>query len=219
MRQSGFFGTFRMKSMAADRSPCRGCDLEKEDKNNRVCMMCVDRIEYIKAIGGMTYSVPEEGVKEFAGLPVRQLASDPASPGKEEKTMTEKQEGYQAMQICKDLECESKGQPQPLDDFGIHAPSGNRLKICTSCFGRRIKEGHARRSKMVEKKPKPIVKKEVKMFSENTSEIIIPKDDEYVLTLDFSGFTEVLEKIQKIAKEQLRTPENQAIYWLKISAA
>ena len=40
------------------------------------------------------------------------------------------------------------------------------------------------------------------------------KDRELIIQLDFSKHPEVLEGIKKIADEELRTPENQILYWL-----
>jgi hypothetical protein len=40
------------------KSPCIGCKLEKEDKNNPVCKGCDKRIQYVMSIGPMTCSMP-----------------------------------------------------------------------------------------------------------------------------------------------------------------
>jgi hypothetical protein len=32
------------------KNPCRLCQLKDQDKNNRICMHCVKRLEYVSAI-------------------------------------------------------------------------------------------------------------------------------------------------------------------------
>lgn len=50
----------RGKELIMDRNPCLSCDLRDEDKNGRRCMECDDRVEYVSGLAGRTHSVPVE---------------------------------------------------------------------------------------------------------------------------------------------------------------
>jgi len=109
-----------------------------------------------------------------------------------------------ATQVCKDPDCESNGEPQPVDtNFQIHGPSQKPLEICKECMARRFKNGIKKKSV---KKPEPNKKKKA-------APATIPSDCS--LVIDFSKFPDVLKKIRSVAYDEVRTPEGQVLYWLK----
>ncbi len=217
-------------------SPCRGCHNEFVDKRCRECVECDKRCAYVTAIGGMTHSMPESGERGAGSRehgPAAALAGYAAvNKYREEMAMTETQEKYTSAgsgavltKICSHKDCEHGGRHQNLlDDFDKFSKSKDgRTGFCKSC--RRRMQRVLWRGKQAKNAGEKVIK-EVKLSSANTSEIIIPADpapsedfaaasDEYLLTLDFSGFQGVLEKIKTMAEDELRTPENQVLYWLK----
>lgn len=197
----------------AVKSPCRGCELEHADKRNPTCRDCDKRVEFCVALGGMTHSVPERdaGVRD-AG--VRDVKTHTQVRPMEEETMTEVQAEYAGLtKICSRPSCEHGGTPQALDNFH-RATKGKygRQSECKDC--RRILAQKAFKNKRQGVKKE--VKREEKISSVNTANVIIPKDGQHLLTLDFSGFPTILEKIKTTAGEELRTVEMQALYILRL---
>ena len=120
----------------------------------------------------------------------------------------DKNEHEPETQICKEPDCEFGGKPQPIENFGIHASSGKRLRVCKKCMSRRMSEGQQRRH---EKKRNERPTSNVQHRTSNKK----PVADATSLTIDFSNHPTVLEKIKRIASDELRTPGNQVLYWLK----
>ena len=109
-------------------------------------------------------------------------------------------EEMEKMKVCTDPDCEFKGEPQPISNFRIHKQSQKPVKICNSCMNKKISEGHKKRVKY---KPGSVH--------------ILPKGAEFVninleLTICFNQHPEVYEDLLELAKQELRTPENQALY-------
>lgn len=94
--------------------------------------------------------------------------------------------------IVTEKECSRCGKTKPIDDFGKHKKSidGHR-RICNACRG--VEEPQAEDPRMDEPLP-------------NRSHIMV---------LDFSDYPDILESIKGVAKNNIRTPEQQAIYMLK----
>jgi hypothetical protein len=49
--------------------------------------------------------------------------------------------------ICRDPNCEHGGQPQPIDEFGVHGRWGTRLNVCNACLAKKRSLGQQRRHK------------------------------------------------------------------------
>ncbi|HUV78937.1 MAG TPA: hypothetical protein VMW06_12875, partial [Desulfobacterales bacterium] len=102
--------------MTKRQSPCRGCKNEFEDKRKHPdCVACDLPIIYEKSLGCHSESVPAEVVKMSENPEMSKACTDPA--------------------------CEHGGKPQPIDNFQIHGPSGQRMGVCRDCMGRKMSAG------------------------------------------------------------------------------
>jgi len=177
------------------KSPCRDCHNEFEDKNNATCLNCEARLRYVDSIGKCpSSSMAMEVVRE--------------ENGKEEITMDKEK-----MKICRHKDCPFGGKPQPLDDFdNNNSAKDGKSWNCKACR-RRMQTEHRARKKAVKKEQK------IKEKPMDDGQGAIPKNKAEtggnILTIDFAGYEQVLNKIADIARDELRTPEMQVLYWLK----
>jgi len=179
------------------KSPCKGCKNELEDKRKHPdCVACDLPIIYEKSLGCHSESVPAEVVK---------MSENP-----EEK-------------ICKDPKCIHGGKLQPVDtNFQIHGPSGQRMGVCKDCMGRKMSTGKKNKTSAAKtEKQKPDKKdrieelgnrKEKKAVSELPS---LPASSPPSISIDFSGYEELLDLIRLVAEAEERTVEKQLFYWIK----
>lgn len=114
--------------------------------------------------------------------------------------------------VCSQADCEHAGQPQPIENFGIHGPSGKKRKMCNACFNQRLRDGHQRRH---ERKKDERLSEPKAATSRRPTSNKKPVADATSLTIDFSNHLKVFESIKQIAEDELRTPGNQVLYWLK----
>jgi len=140
---------------------------------------------------------------------------------REKKTMKEKLDTIET-QVCKDPECSSAGGPSPIDDFQIHGPSGQRMGVCRDCMGRKMSAGKKNKTSAAKtEKQKPGKKdrkeelgnrKEKKAAPEPPS---VPASSPPSISIDFSGYEELLDLIRLVAEAEERTVEKQLFYWIK----
>ena len=183
--------------MTKRQSPCRGCKNELEDKRKHPeCVACDLPIIYEKSLGCHGESVPAEVVK---------MSENP-----EEK-------------VCKDPKCIHEGKSQPVDtNFQIHGPSGQRMGVCKDCMGRKMSTGKKNKTSAAKtEKQKPDKKdrieelgnrKEKQAVSELPS---LPASSPPSISIDFSGYEELLDLIRLVAEAEERTVEKQLFYWIK----
>lgn len=107
--------------------------------------------------------------------------------------------------VCKAEGCEFKGEPQPIGNFMIHHFSKKPIDICQTCMIKRRNAGRRRKKKAKDGNGgKPALPaRSVRSVSGR------------VLEIDFTDHPEVLDAIIEIAREELRPPEKQVLYWLK----
>jgi len=130
--------------------------------------------------------------------------------------LDEKDKGEAAeTRVCSQSNCEHGGKPQPIDEFKIHPRFGTRFKMCNSCLTKRKQIGQQRRHERRKEEKKKMDEHQGK--DEYSTEKIKKNEkvEKNFLTIDFSKHTTVLEKIGQIAADELRTPEDQVLYWLK----
>ncbi len=101
--------------------------------------------------------------------------------------------------VCKEPDC-VVGEPQPIEQFGLHSRWKTRIHTCRSCMDNKRS---ARQQKRKAKPKAPDTPAQEKPPVTNSN-----------LTIDFSNHTDLLTELKKLAKEQLRTVENQALWML-----
>lgn len=209
--------------MAELKNPCiiNECGLRDEHKGNPTCRDCEKRVAYVAALGGLSESVPL-GVSLDGGGGSGLLIDDCRLVIDEEREdEVEEQAGYgekpAETKICSREGCEYAGQPQPLDDFDRASKSkGGRQAHCKDCR-RRIQRKLREKKKGANKAPpvsKGVAKPATKTAGKPEQDVSTPPDD-YTLTVDFASHPEVLKKIEDIARDKIRTPATQVLYWLK----
>jgi hypothetical protein len=164
-------------------------------------------------------------------------------PEQEEKNMTEEQAEYTVtMKICSRADCSHGGAPQQLDDFDTckKSPDGKKAN-CKDCrrdmqTRHRLRQRALRDSKKsAPHKPEPmpddmpvgpggqapeVGKTDTKPSGtgfpacQSVRQAGKPAPHPNQLIIDFSRHQEVLESISEIAAAEIRTPENQVLYWL-----
>ena len=174
----------------AKKSPCLECDhhLAGGSKSDRCCMDCRARVDYVSNIGCLASSVPDH-------------MTDYVETSDQSVVKIQKQETVMETKICKDEKCDFKGIPQPIDDFQVHGPSGRRFDICRTCQRRKIKAGHRKRVK--------------KSFPESTEQPKTEPGNKRII-IDFSKHGDIYDELLEMAKEQLRSPENQILFIFKL---
>ncbi len=100
---------------------------------------------------------------------------------------------------CKEPDC-VVGEPQPIEQFGFHPRWKTRMGVCKSCMDNK------RSARQQKRKAKP--KAPDTPAQEN------PPVTNSNLTIDFSNHTGLLAELKELAKKQLRTVENQALWML-----
>ena len=99
-------------------------------------------------------------------------------------------------QICKRKDCNHAGKPQLIGNFNIHAKSGKPLEVCKDCINRKRNETRTRR--------------EIRKYRQDDPLVV----SSATITIDFAEHPETLKKIRKKAKELMRDPEAQVLFWL-----
>ena len=176
--------------------PCRGCDHEFTSKRQPPCDTCLLPGQYADALENKQYPT-----MDF----LRQSKPDHwgTKKDKEKREMVEKAIIYKTCEQCG----ESKRADQyfnrvamSLDGYG---------KICVKCV-RDNKEKEAKEKTMAieEVERMPINEKAAAMVIETA------KVHPLLMELDFEDREDLYQAICKAAKEELRTPENQLMWWI-----
>lgn len=176
-------------------SPCKGCPREFEDKNHPDCALnCKKRVEYSNSHGFLFESVPLE-VKKMDG----QKTEDAQSSNVEES-------GYQ---VCKDEDCNHAGKSQPISKFNVHWKSKKPIEACKDCVSRKRNITRERNRPKVPEEDRP--DGVIKIDPKNVGRTVLTP---LTLTINFKDHPEALEAILKKAKEAMREPEAQVLYWM-----
>jgi hypothetical protein len=108
--------------------------------------------------------------------------------------------------VCTDPKCKHNGAPQPLSAFGIHPRWKKPMKICTECFKRRRSEGQQERNANrggASEKPAG-------------ADVQSPKKTKKSIpVVNFAIHPELLERIEKTASLEYRSPEQQLLWMVK----
>jgi len=186
------------------KSPCVTCERvgELEDKNNSICLNCVERLNYVKVI-------------ESGNISDLKLFTVP----KQSEQFT-KVEYPIKVEVKEDIKkCLTEGCLSPAKSSGY----------CLKCYGRRKwRERHGKsledpiqsrgtsiRGKYDEAKNQGLTLKELTKSKRESQ-----KDKEKatkIVTLDLSSHPELWDTLVKHSNEELRTIENQVIWNLKNS--
>lgn len=179
------------------KSPCHDCRIHQggQDKNGPVCLNCPDRLAYVRSLGGMTHSVPDN----LADI------TQPVLSG--ENTMED------TPRVC--TECGAPGMTEKdfqKNRFGL-------MKICKGCLAVRRAAGFSKK-KTAGTKAAPEIKKKTpapdkKAVQETPSAAAKTPAAGLVLTIDFSKHQDVYDDLINTAKSQIRSPENMILYALK----
>jgi len=182
----------------ATKSPCLECDhhLQGGDKNSDRCRQCNLRVDYVKNIGCLASNVPDH-LTDYVE--------------KEETVMETKSDQVVQTKICSNSECPFKGIPQSLDDYDNQASTRDgKSSNCKTC--RRRIQAQYRKRKKSNKSPAQKTAPEKRTVDVKMSE----KPDDKIIRLDFSRHDDIYDDLLKMADEQLRTPENQAMFIFKL---
>lgn len=91
--------------------------------------------------------------------------------------------------------CKQCGEVKPVEEL-----KRARYGWCFECTTKDMRQAKLRKTQ--------------KKTSIGNSDTNLGKDDDHLLTIDFKRHGEVLQRILKLADDQLRSPENQVLYWL-----
>jgi len=151
----------------------------------------------------------------------------------ERPMMNEKDKGEEETRVCSQADCEHGGKPQPIENFGIHPPSGKRKKMCNTCFSKKLRAGQQRRhERRKEKKKKgkderptsnsPEASKHLSASGGSNEKIkkdekieVTERENEHTLTICFESHQEIYKELIELAEAELRTPGNQTLYMLR----
>lgn len=196
------------------KSPCIGCEHEKQDKNQPACRECVRRVMYVRALGGA-----------------------PPPPAWQAGTTTE-----DALMAEKTARTGTGNPPSAaLDDIdrliaAIAKKHGVDVETMKSARGHGD-HSNARAEAVLEMRARDMKIGEIAArlgIAENTVSGILSRhrhrkpDEEKAaaavapapaapaasLTLHFDGRDDLLDRIRAIARDELRTPEDQVMYWI-----
>ncbi len=239
-----------------DKSPCLGCDLKNENKNNRRCMECNARVEYVSGLVGRTHSVHEKKRRGApCGYPLRGMVRTTqkgthkgmpqhVGPQKGENKMTILEDKVE--EIIKEA-CNNFGVPVAgLKEGRFHA--GYTLarraiaeKLIANYGMTKVKIGELTGVSnqaiyyLLKKKTTDAVdilhkryigddaerKASLRAERHPSSPSASPRQgktepkSEKTVTIDFLERTELLNKLKKYAKEEIRTVEDQVMYFIQ----
>lgn len=137
--------------------------------------------------------------------------------------------------VCSDPRCEHLGRAQPIENFArSKQASDGIMKVCRSCWARRIAEGRERKNRGeavdapaaearatggspvqvdATMEGAAVDKFEGRRIPEAAAR---PRYDRHPsLLIDFTGYEDLLEKIRGVAADEMRSPEMQVLYWIR----
>ena len=169
-------------------SPCRTCPYVNRSKNHTDCVRCRLR----------------QGA--WDGL-VRMEAPVSKTTGK--------------TKICSDPECPHGLDPQPVENFRKnHKSPDGHLNTCNACMSRKLRKGHLKKKARqqadadLSRPPDPGagIKSREEIIQEQGP---AAKPVNYQsFEIDFSQNPELLVRLKELARDELRTLENQIVYML-----
>ena len=199
-----------------DRNPCLGCDLRDEDKNGRRCAECDDRVEYVSGLVGRTHASPkgyagqggnkmtileekvEEIIKEVCdefGVEVSKLRE-----GKHFKKYSQARTRIAERLIANYGMSQQKiGELTGVSNQSIHYLLKKKKKTtdAVDILHKRYIGDDPERKASLQTERKKTESKPAK-----------------TVTIDFSGHIEILEQLEKYAKEEIRSVEDQVLYFI-----
>lgn len=191
------------------RSPCLSCtDVGPDkDKANDICLKCVRRVEYVRAIGDLSSTVSiEEASVSKRSICKTVGCSEEATPS-----------GY-----CK--RCQSRNWYRRKHGIPVDAPVDETRSLCA-------KKGDKKQVETTESYgiPKETTsEKEIASFDDSFTEIIsamgklksdpasvsIPEPEGYGMNIDLTDYPEVHNYFIQKAREELRSIPNQILWTL-----
>jgi len=119
-------------------------------------------------------------------------------------------DGPEPTKACTD--CGDRRGPLPLDKFPKHAKTKDgKGKICHDCLSERARARHERKRRIGKGSAAP-------KGGERGGDPSPAKEIQgspAQLSIDFKDYPDLLESIKAFASHELRTPENQILYWLR----
>lgn len=185
------------------KNPCKECATwdEKSGYDERVCPKCDDRVEYVKSIGPMVHSMPLIPVT----VPINKKTPTENHPNKK---MEKPAPAMDEIEYRKCNEC-NKPLPATAEHFNRHAFAEDGLmRICKKCFAQRIAKGHKNKTQRTSSPEITSSPHKIKYTPKKESK------NSYKITLDFSKHPQHFKKLCEIADDQLRSVENQALFFL-----
>lgn len=176
------------------KNPCKECATwdEKSGYDEKVCPKCDDRVEYVKSIGPMVHSMPL--------IPMTAPTS--------KKILKVKESVMDEIEYRKCNEC-NKPLPATAEHFNRHAFAKDGLMgICKKCFAQRISKGHKNKTQRTSSPEITAPPHKTNITQKKESK------NSYKIILDFSKHPQHFKKLCEIADDQLRSVENQALFFL-----
>jgi hypothetical protein len=128
-------------------------------------------------------------------------------------------DGPEPTKACTD--CGDRRGSLPLDKFPKHAKTKDgRGKICHDCLSKRARARHERKRR-IEKGPAAQAEQSNGRKAKGGERGGEPSPAKEIpgspapLSIDFKDYPDLLESIKAFASHELRTPENQVLYWLR----
>lgn len=154
----------------------------------------------------------EKPLRAFAASPVYPDGYNPVCSmcvsrkisAKRKASAMEKQEEKRVCKTC--------GVEKPIEAFGRYAADQTRrLRVCKVCISEKMSAA-ARKRQAKNRKPLPLPPADKIYIGD-------PPHGDKVLRLAFDGHEDLLEQLQAAAAAEIRTPEQQVLYWIKMGVA
>ena len=176
------------------KSPCHTCELHEQgiSKSSEECVKCEDRVEYVRqqakanGVGPTSSSTVSLYQKQIVDGAVEGVKRLEVEEAKERATGVK----YRQRKTCK----ESK--PQTEEYFRKHNTYGTWFHKCNSCISKKMKKS---RNKATPPAAPPVS---------------IKKDECVMVVVKFKDHKDVYEKLKDAAKRDIRSVENQALYYI-----
>jgi transposase-like protein len=197
------------------KSPCITCDHKDRDKNHDGCMRCPERAAYVS------------GTQFGGGVPERMLRTGNV-PGSEVKMTSEsKTEKLPAVPVddvmqaigdaCRRLKVEKAavlGSRRTDDLVDARARIAGILRSEYNFSCRRIAAAFDVSMATVTNWRARLMPRKATAGGALPMKTRSPEEKSKFLIVDFNDRPELLERIKKIAADEMRTPEMQVLYWI-----
>ena len=213
------------------KNPCLTCRVHLSGVSKAhepKCRNCSDRVAYVAALGGMTHSVP---------LDLTTLGGDTGPGDIDELRITAKEEEVEAMntdntpggiirRLCEENGITPDDLKSPVDKSKRPGVVNVRKAAVRELSGRNLPHrqiadllglhhttnGQLQKELGIWKPSRTRPKK--KTTGKRLPEIPVEGKMD-ILGILFAGHEKTLEQVRKVAKEEMRTPENQVVYIVK----